>query len=118
MLYHMYITDTFVNPTDPLAAPASEFNRECSQQHFFNNVIRQIPDKWRSFGYCLDIRIGDLNAIDTTRGPQHCFMEVYSLWKSGAQFPLTWDTVINVLEGMGETELATKLRKELSRSRP
>ena len=86
---------------------------EPSDKDLINNVAAKIPAKWYNFGVQLNIPTGTLNAVHYRRTALECFMEVFSIWKrSLSREPISWDTVIAVLESprIDERKLAAGLR--------
>ena len=85
---------------------------EPSDKDLINNVVAKIPAKWNEFGVQLDIPTGTLNAVHRHTA-QESFIEVFSIWKrSLSREPISWDTVIAVLESpsIDERKLAAGLR--------
>ena len=95
---------------------AQEEGPECRQGDFLEDVAAVTPCSWRMFGLYLDIDNGKLEAVEAkNRGDQHlCFLDVYSIWKKENCKPVTWTTVVEILEKkmLANKSLVCQLRKK------
>ena len=95
---------------------SGEESNECRQEDFMNDVLAEIPSCWHKFGLCLGIDNEKLRAVEAQNHHDQCkcFAEVYSIWKKEDRRPVTWDVVIEILEGnlVQNKALAHKLRKK------
>ena len=66
-----------------------------------NEVAAKIPASWYHFGLCLQIDIGKLEAVEQShpKDQLQCFSKVYSIWKQENVRPLTWEVVVEILQG-------------------
>ena len=91
---------------------------ECHQVDFLNDAAAEIPFSWRKFGLCLGIDYEKLDAVeeDCQNDDLLCFTEVYSIWRKEQCKPVTWATVVEILEKplLKETRLSQKLRRKYS----
>ena len=89
---------------------------ECRQEDFLNDFAAKMPSSWHTFGLCLGINYGKLQAVEEkNRGiPVKCFAEVYSIWGEESCKPVTWTTVVEILEGnlLKNKSLSYQLRKK------
>ena len=75
---------------------------------------------WQQFGRFVEVRQGDLNAIQTSESQwlRGCFTQVFDKWHNGMTSPYTWEKVAEALESSGEKwllkDLHTKLSKKLT----
>ena len=75
------------------------------------DVGYSIPALWRQFGVQLDIPSGELDAFEGT--PRDKILEVFTTWKrSQSRLSISWSTVIDVLNCIGERTLAKELRSK------
>ena len=95
---------------------AQEEAPECCQVDFLYDFAAEMPSSWQTFGLCLGIEYGRLEAVEEkNRGvPLKCFAEVYSIWGKETCKPVTWSTAVEILEGnlLKDKALAIKLRKK------
>ena len=82
-------------------------------QDLMREVTAKIASEWFMFGIHLGIPYATLRTIQKERRNDNmeCFAEVFSIWKhSLSREPISWATVITVLESLHEMTLAHKLR--------
>ena len=76
-----------------------------------NDVGKKIPALWRQFGIQLNIPSGELDAFEGS--PEDKILKVFTTWKRiQSRLPISWSTVIDVLNCIGERELAKELRSK------
>ena len=107
MSYHYYfhivaylkISKHYVDLSDSFSALSQ--GTYCNQADFMNEVAAKIPASWYHFGLCLHIDIGKLEAVEQSHPKDQlkCFSKVYSIWKQENVRPLTWEVVVEILQG-------------------
>ena len=84
---------------------------QVSLRLFQTDVIYHIPNRWFEFAINVDVRMTDIRWIEALyKDPNRLFVEVYCIWKMNLTPPLTWLTVVNILELMLERKLTEELR--------
>ena len=85
-----------------------------------SEVATYIPGKWKAVGVELQLKEGELDAIEVTSDdPMRCFSSVFTLWRrKETKLPLSWLTVLQALEApsVGEQKMARQLRSKLTKS--
>ena len=73
-------------------------------------------NKWKEIALQLDITHNDIERIEMESRVyvqgfiEECFRKVFDKWRRAACPPFTWDTIIAVLEVIGEKHLAQQLQ--------
>ena len=72
----------------------------------------KVADKWENIGILLGIDSDKLNAVRKVENSssQDCLREMLKLYLKQVKPPPTWSAVADVLETVGEEELAGNLR--------
>ena len=90
-----------------------------STSEFYEDVITQIPDKWRKFGTAVDIKVAVLNAKDREyRGnAEEIFADVFEYWRenqSALKDSVTWENVVKILRTrtVDEGRLADEIERK------
>ena len=74
------------------------------------HVARKIPTKWYQVGVLLDIETATLDAFaEKTKGQVRLWIMVFDQWKREQNVPYTWETIISILDTLGEKNTATEL---------
>ena len=80
-------------------------------QDLMIEVAAKIPSQWKIFGLALNIEPIILDTLHEMDSSMECFRRVFSIWKESlSPEPISWATVITVLESLREMMLAHKLR--------
>ena len=86
-------------------------------QDLMNKVAAKIPSKWRDVGIQLGLDQNVLNAVAQVSpgDTNHCFSNVFTLWRNRKTLPYTWSTIIHVLQtaAVGQEKLAEDICSEL-----
>ena len=86
-------------------------------QDLMNKVAAKIPSKWRDVGIQLGLDQNVLNAVAQVSpgDTNHCFSNVFTLWRNRKTLPYTWSTIIHVHQtaAVGQEKLAEDICSEL-----
>ena len=92
--------------------PSAELMKSPSLKDLLRELYSHVADKWDSIGNLLDIEpklLGEIKAdYGTNAGP--CLCEVLKIWLKRTSPPPSWSAIIDTIEHLGESTLATKLR--------
>lgn len=87
-----------------------------SLKELLKELYSHVSDKWQDIGSLLGIGQGDLSVIKanfgTNDGP--CLCEVLKMWLKRASPPPSWSAIIDAMEQLGESELASQLKMKFS----
>ena len=80
-------------------------------------VLRElikVDSKWENIGIFLEVDPHRLESIKTTEhhDTQNCLREMLKIWLKKINPPPSWSAIINVLECLGEEQLAHDLRSK------
>ena len=79
------------------------------------HVACKIPTKWLQVGILLKIKSSTLNTFPAqTSDPVHLFIMVFDQWEKEQKVPFTWETIITVLDKLGEKKTATEIQEWLN----
>ena len=82
-----------------------------------NKVAARIPNLWRDVGIQLGLDQSVLNAIAIVSpgDTNHCFSNVFTLWRNRKTSPYTWATIIQALQtaAVGQKKVAEEITSEL-----
>lgn len=84
-----------------------------------NEVAAKIPSKWRDMGMQLGLDEGRLDAVAliSSGNTNHCFSNVFTLWKNQTRHPYTWLVAVQALQSASvqENRLAEEIKMNLTR---
>ena len=82
-------------------------------------VISSVSHKWHKIGTLLGIEPGPLETIflRNLKDPEQCCNELFKKWLEGssAYYPITWNGLVELLEGAGLPLVSENLKIALSR---
>lgn len=87
-----------------------------SMQELMDNVVSEIPTRWREVGIQLGLTTAHLHSIehDNLHNSSQCFMRVFQIWQDqDTKPPYKWSTVIDALRAPSVNE--NRLAKTLER---
>lgn len=83
--------------------------------NLMTHVAKKIPARWFEVGIQLHIETAELNRFEAlTKDQVRLCIMVFDEWKREQKMPYRWDTIISVLDRVGERETATDIRKWLN----
>lgn len=88
-----------VLPTAP-PHPLGKLDSAPEIRDLMNEIAVEIPDKWKEVGIGLGLTTSEIKCIETdilTHTSNHCYMEVFRIWKIKGVEAYTWATVLTAL---------------------
>ena len=81
-------------------------------------IANEIPTKWFDAGIQLDIKKAQLDQFETQHklNSVRLWTEVFDQWKREQKRPYTWETIICVLDSIGENKTAAQIRKWIAKN--
>ena len=81
-------------------------------------IIQSLAPKWKTCGFHLDFDIAGhtvslIEAEQKVNGPVACCQEMFKRWLDGNGKPATWKVLIELLEVVGQNELAKQVKLAL-----
>lgn len=80
------------------------------------HVLSDIAYEWRNIGESLEVPFGKLKSIQNDTQPDARFSEALQYWIDKKTSPVTWETVLRVLEAppVNKPRIADTVRKYLA----
>ena len=83
-------------------------------QDLMDALYHKVADKWKMIGVLLEIPKGKLASIsEKYQGdPHRCLVDMLETWLERVDPPVTWATIVEAVEFLGEEQLGKELREK------
>ena len=81
-------------------------------------VAQKIPTMWYRVGILLDVETTTLDTFEkevADHDQVRLCIKVFQQWKKEVKVPFTWETIVSILERLGEMKTATELKEWLNK---
>ena len=81
-------------------------------------VAQKIPTMWYRVGILLDVETTTLDTFEkevADHDQVRLCIKVFQQWKKEVKVPFTWETIVGILERLGEMKTATELKEWLNK---